>query len=50
MTDAPSPPRRKRRRSRVPRRIRRALLLFGWVASSGLLAVEIVESIRQIGG
>ena len=50
MTDAPekpeTPPRRKR--WKVPRPVRRALLLAAWISATVLLTAEIVTSVRNL--
>jgi hypothetical protein len=50
MTVAPPRRGRKRRRGRVPRPVRRALLILAWLSASSLLAAEIVVSFREILG
>ncbi|MCZ6603062.1 MAG: hypothetical protein O6952_08650 [Planctomycetota bacterium] len=48
MTDPqPSPPAR-RRIPKVPRPIRRALLLTGWVLATVVLSAEIIVSVRTL--
>ena len=49
MAEAAAPARR-RKRGIVPRPIRRALLLFAFLAASTLLGAEIVVSVRHVLG
>lgn len=47
--EGPGPhPRARRRFPRVPRGVRRALLLTAWILATTLLAAEIVVSIRHL--
>ncbi len=41
-------PRQRRKRRKVPRPVRRTLLFAAWLSATGLLAAEIVTSIRNL--